>query len=260
MRIGERSSIFTYTRHFNKATHKIQEYPLDAVTVDGGPHILWWSVQSPDGSWPVEDIPAVQIIRELQPFAKFLVTLSDPVKRMYSDYYFLGDNLKPMAINMKNGEDQELEPKTAQNFHNRVLRQVEEFKMCVESTVSDMKAHGITGAGNADSLVLQYEEGGVIWFRASQMCAHDRHRFGVGGSGRLSIGLYVLFLEKWIEHFAPEQFLVMRMEDYDKNPKEHLNRIFNHLGLAVPSVWDRILEDKVFNENRFSRYVAQLLR
>lgn len=42
------------------------------------------------------DIPPVQLIREIQPHAKFIITLNDPVKRMYSDYYFLEDTLKPV--------------------------------------------------------------------------------------------------------------------------------------------------------------------
>jgi hypothetical protein len=86
------------------------------------------------------------------------------------------------------------------------------------------------------------------------MCGHDRHRFGVGGTGRISIGLYSLFLEKWLEHFAPEQFLVLRMEDYDADPIGHVSRIFDFLGLPAPVSWEHILEDKVFNENKLQRY------
>jgi hypothetical protein len=32
--------------------------------------------------------------REMQPNAKFIITLADPVRRHYSDYYFLNDNRK----------------------------------------------------------------------------------------------------------------------------------------------------------------------
>ena len=32
-----------------------------------------------------------------------------------------------------------------------------------------------------------------------------RCRFGVGGWGRICIGLYVLFIEKWLEHFTMDQ-------------------------------------------------------
>ena len=61
-------------------------------------------------------------------------------------------------------------------------------------------------------------------------CAHDRYSFGVGGHGRLNIGLYILFIEKWIEHFTPDQFLVVRLEDYALNPRAYMSTIFNFLG------------------------------
>jgi hypothetical protein len=107
-------------------------------------------VQSADGSWPVEDVPTPQFIRELTPFAKFMVTLGDPVKRMYSDYYFLDDNMMPVAVNIKNGED-EFEPKTALNFHKRVLEQITEFNMCVEGTMNDMQVCACQYCGSDDS-------------------------------------------------------------------------------------------------------------
>ena len=36
------------------------------------------------------------------------------------------------------------------------------------------------------------------------------------------MGLYFLFLEKWLEHFPPERFLIMRLEDYDLDPKAYM--------------------------------------
>jgi hypothetical protein len=74
----------------------------------------------------LDDVPAVQIIREMQPDAKFIITLSDPVKRMYSDYYFLGDNLMPVRPGTRHN-------KSAEEFHWRVVSQVEQFNACIKS-------------------------------------------------------------------------------------------------------------------------------
>ena len=52
--------------------------------------------QSPDGRYLPDDIPPAQLLRELQPRAKLIIILADPVKRMYSDYYFLDDSLRPV--------------------------------------------------------------------------------------------------------------------------------------------------------------------
>ena len=60
------------------------------ISIDGTPHNLRWPVQHPDGSVDPSVIPIPQLVREMQPHAKFIVTLSDPVSSMYSDYYFLG--------------------------------------------------------------------------------------------------------------------------------------------------------------------------
>jgi len=27
---------------------------------------------------------------------------------------------------------------------------------------------------------------------------------------------------QWLEHFSPEQFLIVRLEDYDKDPKAYM--------------------------------------
>ena len=43
-RISGDTSIFTYTRSFDRAVSRIQEHPHDVITIDGGPHTLWWYV------------------------------------------------------------------------------------------------------------------------------------------------------------------------------------------------------------------------
>lgn len=71
--------------------------------MDGGPHTLWWSMQDPDGTDPVgteadgttivvKPAPIPVLVHTLQPHAKLIVTLAEPVRRMYSDYYFLTAN------------------------------------------------------------------------------------------------------------------------------------------------------------------------
>jgi Ankyrin repeats (3 copies)/Sulfotransferase domain len=88
-------------------------------------------------------------------------------------------------------------------------------------------------------------------------CAHDRFLFGKAGWGRLSIGMYVLYLEKWLEHFPPSQFLVVRLEDYDSQPKAYMERIFTFLSVEVHDLgqedWDNVLNFKHANAYRGSR-------
>jgi len=61
-------------------------------------------MQDPDGTDPagteadgtttvvVKPAPIPVLVHSLQPHAKLIVTLAEPVRRMYSDYYFLTAN------------------------------------------------------------------------------------------------------------------------------------------------------------------------
>ena len=75
--------------------------------------------------------------------------------------------------------------------------------------------------------------------------------------GRLSIGLYSLYLLKWLEHFSLSQFLVIRLEDYDDNPKEYMRKLFKFLELSEPneSDWNMITFNNHINENKIHRFI-----
>jgi Ankyrin repeats (3 copies)/Sulfotransferase domain len=69
--------------------------------------------------------------------------------------------------------------------------------------------------------------------------------------------MYVLYLEKWLEHFPPSQFLVVRLEDYDSQPKAYMERIFTFLSVEVKDLqeedWDNVLNFKHANAYRGPR-------
>ena len=110
------------------------------------------STQAPDGTWHPEDIPPAQMIRELQPNARFIIVLSDPVKRLYSDYYFLSDNLKPVAVNKRDGNEEEVSGKSPAEFHDRVVSQIAQFNDCVAYYSKSLVEESTQAAGNhADS-------------------------------------------------------------------------------------------------------------
>lgn len=69
--------------------------------------------------------------------------------------------------------------------------------------------------------------------------------------------MYVLYIEKWLEHFPPSQFLVVRLEDYDSQPKAYMERIFKFLSVKVKELgvedWDNVLNFKHANAYRGER-------
>jgi len=99
-------------------------------------------------------------------------------------------------------------------------------------------------------MLVRYDA--LPWFQASQVCAHDRKRFGKAGWGRLNIGMYVAFIEKWLEHFDKGQFLVVKLEDYDEDPRAYLEKVFRFLGLPEMGVadWDKVVEQEKVNVHR----------
>lgn len=73
------------------------------ITIDGGPHTLWWPTRqrhemsnSSRYARYSDEFPPSQIIHALQPQAKFIISLCNPVKRLYSDYHFLADDSRPV--------------------------------------------------------------------------------------------------------------------------------------------------------------------
>lgn len=60
---------------------------------------------------------------------------------------------------------------------------------------------------------------------------------------------------KWLEHFSLSQFLVIRLEDYDENPKEYMRTLFRYLDLSEPdeSEWNSITFNGHINENKIQR-------
>ena len=132
--------------------------------------------QQPDGTLSPISIPAPQIIRELQPNAKFIITLSDPVQRLYSDYYFLEDDRTVVKQNRINSNVKS-STKSAKAFHGRVVEQIDQMQSCIqdemlqfssdsgakneENEENDKETEEVKGTGT--------EVGSPNWFRASQM-------------------------------------------------------------------------------------------
>ena len=59
------------------------------MTLDGGPHTLWWSSQDQGDGRATPTAPVAQLLHAIAPAARLVVTLAEPARRAYSDYYFL---------------------------------------------------------------------------------------------------------------------------------------------------------------------------
>ena len=82
-------------------------------------------------------------------------------------------------------------------------------------------------------------------------------RFSVGSMGRLCVGLYVLFIEKWLEHFPVNQFLILQLETYNLSPQSYINKIIKFLSLDMPLneeekglLINKMIQKEIGNKNK----------
>ena len=73
----------------------------------------------------------------MQPNAKFIISLSDPVQRLYSDYHFLDDD----RTVVRPGKPVVTE-KSAEIFHERCVEQVRLMELCVDNTIGELLENG----------------------------------------------------------------------------------------------------------------------
>lgn len=292
--LDENTPLVQFTEAFGQIANRLMKAGAEdrsrLIALDGGPHTLWWPLQKPDGTYTrghdishstdndlsggnyhplyaqVADVNIPQLLAAIQPAARFLVTVSDPVNRLYSDYNFLGDDLKPVKHNKKTGRsrgsnneggERESE-KSPEEFHTRAVAQVEQMRACIEAHMRLLPES--RRAETVEHTNQREHVHGMGWFRASQICAHDRVRFGRGGWGRLSIGMYSVFVEKWLEHFYSDQFLVVKLEEMDRDPRAYFSRIFTFLGVGIPEndeEWDQIIGGNSKGEHHANAHHGQ---
>ncbi|KAJ1461043.1 hypothetical protein M885DRAFT_458278 [Pelagophyceae sp. CCMP2097] len=194
----------------------------ETTIIDGGPHTLWWSTQTFEGG-DTGNAPAPQLLALMFPRAKLVVTLAEPGRRAYSDYWFL----------------------TAQGVAGRPRR----GRPAAIQSAADFDAKARFDADAMERCFDAYDQGASKWaVDAVQRCAFDRKRFGANGRGRLTIGLYAAFLERWFASFDKAQILVLRLEDREtpEGQANALSSCFDFLGLDAAAAKSEA-PGKVFN-------------
>lgn len=196
--LDESSSIFDFTDEFDELAKMLDtslrvqqggveehssaaivdaEYILkNKIAIDGGPHTLWWPLQRPNGEYHDfhRDVSIPQLLQNIQPNAKFLITLSNPTNRMYSDYHFLADDLRP--VKRPGGVPSDMPVKSPEHFHERVVSQIEGMKQCIHDNMHRRRvaANGYANSLDAEahdhySKTVPKADDRMGWFRASQM-------------------------------------------------------------------------------------------
>ncbi|XP_013414786.1 carbohydrate sulfotransferase 15 [Lingula anatina] len=131
-------------------------------------------------------------MKQLQPNAKIIIILRNPVERVYSDFLYLAKRVG----------------KRPEVFHRAVVEGVKIFNDC-------RMRHSVRSCVHNRTVRLYRP-----W---SEECFCE--------IARLSIGMYSVHVTDWIRAFSPRQVLILRFEDYVKNQLDTLRKVFEFLDL-----------------------------
>ena len=169
------------------------------ITYDGSQSTLW------DSSFFVHEqdycaVPA--LVNLILPNVKFIVVMRNPANRLYSDFTFTcvqeySSNIRKWPHKLRQG--------SAKIFHNVSEQRIEFFNNCTKT------------ASVFECSILILFNGGSGNIKGCKV--------------RLSIGIYVVHIKKWLQFFPIKNFLFIRMEDLSKHPEDIILSITNFLGI-----------------------------
>jgi len=161
-----------------------------------------------------------QQMYNVQPNAKFIVILRNPVDRSYSHYKYFAN--RPRA----NCEQRPHWIPSPEQYHRRVVRVLSKLK----DNVSCRTYYSNTDCISIRQYACDCTEDMSIPDSNDPIfpCPFcDCFDFDVG----LPIGAYATHLQRWFEYFPRTSFKIIRTEDLERNPVQIMNEIYEFLGL-----------------------------
>jgi N-acetylgalactosamine 4-sulfate 6-O-sulfotransferase len=170
------------------------------------------------------NITIAEVIAEVNPAARLMLSLRDPVQRLWSDFFYFAHRPNHERSVPLPHPDTEV---TAEHFDAFATEAVRQFTACTEAA----------GGGQGSLKRCTFATRTFKKYHAGQV--------------RLAMGCYGPFVEEYLAHFPQSQLLVLTLEQYKDDPKATLRRAFDHLGAREPSEgeWASILaRNKITNQ------------
>lgn len=146
---------------------------------------------------------------------RLVVTLREPVARLYSHYQMTAD--------------------LACSAGQRERRGTVAGKACAQLVEEDLQAlakvgiaHGRDPRTLSDAELARFD---ADYLAPTMTAGHGSHSY----VGR---GLYYLQLKLWLRTFSRGNLLVLRLDEIAKNPQAAMDKVFKHLGLAPHKLLD----------------------
>ena len=200
-----------YLLQYSSASRYIEAHP-DALTLDASASTLWTSVPSPsivnttqmhshDANWCLIS----RMVSTVTPDAKFIVIMRDPVKRLFSDFWYFCAN-----HNWKNAKGELTVPQKYKEhapeiFHNYTVQVIREYVTCVKSSTSEFECVGrATGGVGSEKACFPLQVG---------------------------LGMYYFHIVQWLNVLPMKQFLFLRTEDLGEDLYHSAVMVWKFLGV-----------------------------
>ena len=169
------------------------------ITYDGSQSMMW------DSSFYVNEqdycaMPAV--VNLILPNIKIIVVMRNPATRLYSDFIFTWTHI--YTRNIKHWP-YKLRQDSVKIFHNVIEQHIELFNNCTRTA-------SVFECANLRLFNIGHEDIGDCRIR-------------------LSIGIYVVHIKKWLQFYPIRNFLFLRTEDLSKHSKDITLNVTNFLGI-----------------------------
>lgn len=190
---------------------QVESKNASLITYDGSQSILWDSNFFYGG----QDFCAMPVvISTILPHAKFIVVMRNPVTRLYSHFMY--------SYKLRYGAYKNWPESVRRNgsriFHDTMVTDVADYRACLERmSAFECASSSVAPATELDSTQL---------------------------NRRITIGLYVVHIKKWMQFYPKENFLFLKMEDLTQDAYEAATKITNFLDLDPVSNEDISLEKK----------------
>ena len=224
-----------YMQHFSKAAQYIQTHP-DAITIDASASTLWIANPLYGNDYFYDPKNKIRVIEPLNgamydnkqdlcfipmavhsvlPDAKFVVIMRDPVKRLFSDYWYFCANKN--AWNDGKNIPKEYMDNAPQIFHNIISMAIEEHRKCLmDPTLDDQALTEFTCLRRAS-----------LGYQVKGSC------FPV----RLGVGMYYYHIVKWMNVYSQKNFHFLRLEDMAVDSYKSVREIWEFMGLTpIPKI------------------------
>ena len=175
-------------------------------TIDGSVDTLWasensrWNGNSDSCFHPL-------IMYQTIPSAKFVVIMRNPVKRLFSDYWYFCSIHNWRQSNGTILVPENIKKNAALIFHNLTYQAIESFHNCLK---------------NGDNSHFECTKQSTVGDVSSPYACSPL---------RLGLGLYYYHIVKWLNVFPHDQFLFLQSEELLDNPFSVLERLWKFLKL-----------------------------